>query len=393
MWADTSLPENYIGSAADPQTFMTERELFISEQYSKIRDVLFFITIPFEWLMYFAILVFGLSDRFQKWAGAITRSFIPQGVIYFFWLSLAVTLVTFPLSYLRYWLSKSYDITVQSFSSWMRDYIIDFWVNYAIMAAVVVVLYWLIKKSRKRWWLYGWLLSIPFTLFMTFINPVVIDPLYNDFYPLKDKELEAKILAIADTANIPAEHVFEVNMSTKTNAMNAYVTGIGSNARIVLWDTTLNKLSEDEVLFIMAHEMAHWVMKHVLYGTIGYMFVTLLGLFTIHLLFARVCRVFSIEDVVEWRSLPVFLLLISILSFSFSPISNAVSRHEELAADRYAIEITGNQSAAVTSFQALAKTSLRQVNPPYIVKLFRYAHPTMMERLYFLENYKRETTE
>lgn len=98
---------------------------------------------------------------------------------------------------------------------------------------------------------------------MMYIQPVVIDPLYNEFYPLKDKELEAKILSLADQADIPSEHVFEVNMSEKTNALNAYVTGIGENSRIVLWDTTLNSLTDEEILFIMAHEMGHYVEKHI----------------------------------------------------------------------------------------------------------------------------------
>src|SRR5690606_39597744 len=94
-----------------------------------------------------------------------------------------------------------------------------------------------------------------------FVQPVIIDPLYNDFFPLTNKELETKILELASRADIPADHVFEVNMSEKTNALNAYVNGIGSNSRIVLWDTTLERLSEDEILFIMAHEMGHYVMK------------------------------------------------------------------------------------------------------------------------------------
>ena len=161
----------------------------------------------------------------------------------------------------------------------MKDELIDFWLNYGTMLILVSVLYWLMKKSTKRWWLYAWFLSIPFTLFMMFIQPIVIDPLYNDFYPLKDKQLEAEILELASKANIPAEHVFEVNMAEKTNSLNAYVTGIGSNARIVLWDTTLNKLSDQQILFIMAHEMAHYVEKHIYFGIATYLIFSLVGLY------------------------------------------------------------------------------------------------------------------
>ena len=149
------------------------------------------------------------------------------------------------------------------------------------MLIVVVVLLWLIRKFPKRWWLAGWALSVPFTIFLTFIQPVVIDPLYNDFSTLKNKELETKILAIADKADIPAKHVYEVNMSEKTNALNAYVTGIGPNARIVMWDTTLKQLKDKEILFIMAHEMGHYVMKHIYWGVASYMLLSFIGMYLI----------------------------------------------------------------------------------------------------------------
>ncbi len=126
-----------------------------------------------------------------------------------------------------------------------------------------------------------------------FLRPVVIDPLYNDFYPLKDKELESKILSLADKADIPASHVYEVNMSEKTNALNAYVTGIGSNKRIVLWDTTLNKLKDREILFIMGHEMGHYVMKHVYIGLAGYLLLSLAGFYIIDKLYKRLSKFFG----------------------------------------------------------------------------------------------------
>lgn len=92
-------------------------------------------------------------------------------------------------------------------------------------------------------------------------------------------------MKLADQADIPANHVYEVNMSEKTNALNAYVTGIGANKRIVLWDTTLNKLDEPEILFIMAHEMGHYVMKHVYIGLAGYLLLSLAGLYAVDRLY------------------------------------------------------------------------------------------------------------
>ncbi|MDE3838152.1 peptidase M48 [Bacillus methanolicus] len=391
-FADTSLPFEYEGSRADPATFLNGRELMLTEEYSKVRNLLFFLSTPLEWLIYTLILVLGLSKAFKRWAEQSAKIKFVQTAIYLFWLSLFAFIATFPLNFISYSLSKSYHISVQTFSSWIKEELIDFWINYGIMLIIVTVLYWLINKSQKRWWLYAWLLSVPFTLFMMFLRPVVIDPLYNDFYPLKNKELEAKILSMADQANIPSEHVFEVNMAKKTTALNAYVTGIGSNSRIVLWDTTLNRLNEKQILFIMAHEMAHYVKKHLYIGIAGYLLLSLAGLYitakAMNGAISRWGKDLKIPHVNDITSLPLFLMILSILMFASSPLSNIVSRYQEKQADQYAIEMTKDPAASISTFQELTRAGLSQVNPPLLVKIFRYEHPTMLERISAMEDYE-----
>lgn len=328
----------------------------------------------------------GVSRYFEKVTTSQTKWKLLQNAGYLFLLSLLLYIVLFPLDYYRYHLSKSYGISTQAFASWMKDGVIDFWVNFGTSLIIVTVIYWLIKKSEKRWWLYAWLLTIPFTIFVMFIQPVVIDPLYNDFYPLKNKELETKILSLATQANIPAEHVYEVNMAEKTNALNAYVTGIGSNSRIVLWDTTLNRLTDNEILFIMAHEMGHYVEKHIYFGIAGYLLLILIGLWLtakiMRRLISRYGQVLKINKISSIRSYPLFLLITSILLFASNPVSNFISRYQETRADQYAINLMNDREAAVTAFQKLTISGLSEVNPPLLVKWFRYTHPPMLERIY-----------
>lgn len=392
--ADTSIPEVLRGTVADPSTFLNSRELMLSEDYSKIRNLLFFLATPYEWLFYYLILIFGISSVFERWAKQTTRFYMIRTAIYLFWLSLASFIVMFPLSYLSFTISKSYNISTQTFPSWMKDKLIDFWVEFALLFIIVSVLYALIKKFKKRWWLAAWALSVPFSIFMMFIQPVLIDPLYNDFYPLKDKQLEGKILNIANKANIPADHVYEVDMSTKTNSLNAYVTGVGSNSRIVLWDTTLERLTDKEILFIMAHEMGHYVEKHIYIGMAGYLLLTLIGLWiTAKLMEKWISRrgeEWRIEKITNISSLPTFLLITSILLFAASPVTNKVSRYQEARADTYAIKMTEDKEAGIQTFQSLTKAGLSQVNPPLLVKIFRYGHPTMLERIQAIEEYDLE---
>jgi STE24 endopeptidase len=395
--ADSTLPDAYKGSSADPTTFMNEREIMLSEEFSKIKNLLFFMSTPYEWLFYFLILILGVSRGFERWARSTTKNGFLQTGIYLFWLSLASFIAIFPLQFISYKISKTYHISTQTFPMWMKDELTDFWVNYLIMFIIVSVLYGLMKRFKNRWWLAAWALSVPFTIFMMFLQPVLIDPLYNDFYPLQDKALEQKILTLADKAQIPADHVFEVNMSEKTNSLNAYVNGVGSNSRIVLWDTTLDKLTDKEILFVMAHEMAHYVEKHIYIGIVIYLVLSFFGLFLASKLMRGIVANYKegikISSVSSLSSLPLFLLITSMLMFTVSPFSNWISRYQETRADRYAIELTEDKQAAITSFQKLSKEGLSQVNPPLLVKIFRYGHPTMMERLNMLEQYEQDKKE
>lgn len=379
------IPDVLKGTVADPETFMTERELLLSEEYSKIKNFIFFVATPLEWVLYIFILLTGLSRLFEKWSDFGVKWKVFKNGAYVFLLYLFTALAFYPLDYYRYFLSRNYGINTQDFSSWMRDYVIDFWINFGTTLIIVIVLYWLIQKSSKRWWLYAWLLTIPFAIFMMYIQPTVIDPLYNDFYPLKDKELEEKILSLAEQANIPSDHVFEVNMAEKTNALNAYVTGIGENSRIVLWDTTLNSLTDEEILFIMAHEMGHYVEKHIYIGIALYIVSMLVGLWLISKLMpwlvSRFGTVLKINKMKDIHSLPLLLLLVSFLLFVSNPVTNYISRYQETRADHYAMQLMNNPEAAVSTFQNLSKSGLSEVNPPLLVKLFRFSHPPMLERI------------
>lgn len=382
---NSGIPTSLKGTVADPTTFMTTQELMLSKELSELRNFLFFVSTPFEWLIYFIILITGISRMFERWSPTEQKWAIWRNAVYLFFLSLLLFVVQFPLAYYRYTLSKSYGISTQLFSSWMRENVISFWMDFGMSVITITVVYWLMKKSVKRWWLYAWSLTVPFTIFLMFIQPVVIAPIYNDFSPLQDKELETKILSLAAQADIPSEHVYEVNMAEKTNALNAYVTGIGSNSRIVLWDTTLNRLSDDEILFIMAHEMGHYVMKDIYIGIAGYLFMTLIGLWFIAKIMPwmirRYGKVLNIKEMSNIHSLPLFLFISSILLFFSSPLSNAVSRYQEVRADEYAMALVEDPEAAVSSFQQLTKSGLSEVNPSTLVKWFRYTHPPMLERI------------
>ncbi|MCA0972274.1 M48 family metallopeptidase [Halobacillus litoralis] len=392
QWSDFGVPAAYQGTAADPATFMTGRELELSQEYSRYRHFLSLATIPVEWIIYIGVFAFGLSHLFKRFGERLSRFRIVSIPVYVLMLSAFTWFLTFPIDYAYRYLSVRYGISTDTFSGWMRDEMIGFWIGYITMALMITVLYLLIQRFEKRWWLYAWVGLVPFIALMMFIQPVVIDPLYNDFTELKDKQLEEKILALADEAEVPAERVYEVNMSEETNSMNAYVNGIGSTLRIVLWDTTLNKLEDDEVLFIMAHEIGHFVMDHLLWNLIGVLVGSFVGLYIgyrlLKWIFAKWGDRLNVKGMSDIAGLPILYLVLSMLTFIAQPVEMAVSRGAETDADRYAIEMTGDVDAAIGSFQELTVNGLSDVNPPAVIKYLYYGHPTMMERIHMLENYQ-----
>lgn len=394
------VPREYRGGPADPATYMTPEQMEQALAYSRTKDVVFFLGTPYEWLVYLLILGLGLSAAFQrlseKWGGIRSlKTHYPtlrQTAVFMGLFLVIYELLQFPISYYVFQLQHEYGISTQPFSSWMGDKGKGVLISFAIGTPVVWLLYRVIAASPRRWWFWFWLASIPILILLMFIQPVVLDPLFNEFRPLQDQALKRDILALADQADIPADQVYEVDMSKKTTAMNAYVTGIGSNARIVLWDTTLQKMDRGEVMFVMAHEMGHYVYKHVqwiLIGTIAMMFVLLYLLYRLlGGIVRRWGRHWGIEKVGSLSSLPLILLVVSVISFATSPINNMISRSAERAADQYGIEMTRDTDAAISAFQKLAVSGLVEPSPPALVKFFRYTHPTLVERIQFLQDYE-----
>lgn len=378
------VPAAYKGTPADPATYFSPQQLKDSEVVNPIRNWIFFASIPWEWLIYLFLLSGGLA---RNWRDALERSGLPLVLrfpLFVLFVDLASFVLYLPLRIFSYGLSRHYGITTQPAASWIRDKLVSFGIGYVTMLAVSAVAFWVLSR-RGRWWLKLWLISVPFTVFMMYVEPVVIDPLYNRFTRLSDPQLEAKILALADKADIPADRVYEVDMSKKTNAINAYVTGIGPSLRIVLWDTTLKQLTEPEILFIMAHEMGHYAMHHLEWSAVGAVGSSLAVIFIGGWIYVWSIRRWGDDWGIRGRSdmaaLPLVLLILAVLSFVSLPVSNAVSRNAESAADAYGMKLMNSAGGEVSMQQKTGVVTLTDVNPPLLVHWFRDDHPSDMERI------------
>jgi len=213
---------------------------------------------------------------------------------------------------------------------------------------------------------------------------------------MKDKGLEQKILALADRAGIEGGRVYEVEKSVDTKTVNAYVNGFANTKRIVLWDTIIRKLSERELLFVMGHEMGHFVLGHVRQIIVIACLLVIFGLWVVHrtaqALITKYGQRWGFTELSDVASYPLIIVLFSLTTFALTPALLAFTRHNEAEADRFGIEITRDNRAAAMAFVKLQEENLAVPRPSLLYKLWRSTHPPIGERIDFFNAYRPWTT-
>ena len=362
-------------------------------QYHRSGLVLWCVTTLWGLAIPALFLFTGFSARIRTWAQAIGRKWFFVVGIYLAIFSVIGFVIDLPLAYYQgYVRQHAYGLSNQTFGKWVSDSLTNLAVSLVIGFLFLWVPYLLLKRSPRRWWLYTGLLMIPFLVLMILVQPVWIDPLFNKFGPMKNKALEANILALAERAGIEGGRVYEVAKSEDTKVLNAYVTGFGNTKRIVLWDTTIAKLDEQELLFVMGHEMGHYVLGHVWKTILFFAAVIMATLFAIHRtagwLIGKYQHRFGFSELSDVASLPLILLLFSAYLFVITPGVLAFTRANEHESDRFGLEILQNNHSAATAFVKLQTENLGVPRPHWLVRLWQASHPTLGERIDFCNAYR-----
>ena len=351
-------------------------------------------------LVLWLILKTRLSARFRDWAESRTRNRFLQALIFTALLALTIGVLDLPLEAINHWVMRLYRISVQSWGSWLGDWGKAQGLLIAFGSCLTWILYKAIRRSPRRWWFHFWLISIPIFLAVFFAEPYLIDPLFFQYEPLTSKapELVPQLERVVQHAGrqIPPDRMFWMKASEKTNATNAYVTGIGASKRVVIWDTTLQQETPDEVTSDFGHELGHYVLHHVWKGLACGAVLTLLLLYsayrTIGSMLQRYSQGWGIRGLDDLASLPALLLVISIFGFIGNVASKTFSRYIERQADLYGQEVVHGivpdaGQAAARSFQKAGEVYLADPTPnPVYVFLF-YDHPPISDRVHFFVTY------
>jgi STE24 endopeptidase len=300
-------------------------------------------------------------------------------------------LATLPVSAYAEVLRHRYGLSTRGWGLWLRDVAVSTAISAAVTALALAGLLWLARRAPRTWWAWAAAVAAGFVVVGSFLYPVVIEPAFNRFEPLPAGELRTRLLDLAEGNGTPVQDVLVSDASRRTTALNAYVSGFGSTRRVVLYDTTLERLPEDGVVSIVAHELGHVVHRDVLTGTLVGALGTgaAVALSGWLLSWTPLLRRVGAQSPADPAVVPLVLLLLSVGGLLSTPVQNLVSRQVETRADLRALELTGDAAAFVEMQRQLSTTNLSDPDPPEAWHWFFGSHPTAAQRIAFAQDWQR----
>ncbi|MDD2479923.1 MAG: M48 family metallopeptidase [Victivallaceae bacterium] len=338
------------------------------------------------------IFIFGLVDPYNELIESLPLHPIARGVVFFLLLIYAKAILNFPFNLYRLFvLERRFGFSTITFKVWFSDQLKSFVVSTIIIGAALSGMFWLVsyEYTKEIWWLPVWAVFFLFTVFIVYISPNVLQPLFNKFVPLEDRDLNKRIKALLEKCGVKVRGVYTMDASKRTLRSNAYFTGIGAGRRIVLFDTLINKLSKDELLAVLAHEAAHAARGHVAKNLVLLGVLSLFGTWIAFIVLSGnyLADVFKLTHSNFHVQLILLSFVSSILCCGLPLLMNAVSRHFERQADRFVVKVMGNGKALASALVKLSTENLSNVNPQRTYAFFNNAHPPAVSRVRKLRHY------
>jgi STE24 endopeptidase len=287
-----------------------------------------------------------------------------------------------PLNFYRsFTLEHSFGLSRQGLPDWIKDQLKGAAISYPIVLILVEVFYLILRLSPEGWWLWVSVFWIFFSLILAKLVPVLIIPLFFRYRKISDENLRQRIINLAKEMQVKILDVFEIDFSKKTLKANAAFVGSGRTRRVILADTLKEKYTAREIEVILAHEFAHYKLRHLLKLVLINSLAALLAFYIIYRSSFLALGFFGLGALSEIAALPTVLLYLAIFSVLAQPFSNALSRRFEKDADRLALSTTGMKEAFVSMMEKLGRQNLADRNPSKWIKIYFFDHPPIDERI------------
>ena len=308
-------------------------------------------------------------------------------------ISLLLVVVGLPLAAWRHDRAFDVGLSTQTWGPWLEDVAKSAGVGAVVAGAGGAIGLALVRRFPRRWWIPGSAIVVGFGVISLWLWPVLVDPLFNDFQPLKRGRLRTEVLDLARRADVKVGQVYRVDASRRTTAINAYVNGIGPTKRVVLYDNLIEDLPPEQVRQVVAHELGHQKHRDLYRGLLWLAFVAPAGVY----LAQRLAEAFGSREGLGHpagkpgpSALPAIALAVSLVSLALGSASNVVSRQVEARADAFSLELTHNPAALIALQRELALRNVADPDPPALLQAFFGTHPTTVQRIGIGEEWARE---
>lgn len=339
------------------------------------------------------LLRFRLSARFRDVGERFFRRPFPIAWVTALLYTLVGWVLLLPWTiYTGFIREKQYDLMSMGFGGWFGEQATDLAIGLALQPLLIALIYLVIRKAPRRWWLWGAGVVVVFAAIGMLIAPVYIAPLFNTYTEMPSGPLRDKIVAMAGKYDIPADHIYVFDQSKQHKRISANVSGIGPTIRISLNDNLLNRTSEPEIMAVMAHEMGHYKLNHVWY-LLGFVFVLFAsGLFIVSrlapMMIARWGSAWGVRDVADPASMPVLGILLGAFFLLATPAFNTMVRVDESAADAFGLDA----ARAPDGFARVAMrlSEYRKIEPGPVEEFLFFDHPSGATRVRMAMQWKKD---
>ncbi|HMI40055.1 MAG TPA: M48 family metallopeptidase [Sphingomicrobium sp.] len=334
---------------------------------------------------------FGWSAAWSRWTERVTNGRVRQAALYAIPFTLVGALLALPWTiYTGYFREKQYDLLNQNFGAWSKEQAIALAVSLVITAIMLAVIFTVIRRSPKRWWLWGGAAMTAIIAVMVAVAPVFIAPLFNTYTPMAEGPLRTEILSMAKASNIPADNVYVFDASKQTKRISANVSGLGPTIRISLNDNLLNRTSPPEIKAVMGHEMGHYVLGHI-FRTILY-FSLLIIAFLLFLWWAtprilsRYGQNWGVRDVSDPAVTPLFAMVAAVAAMLATPLLNTIVRTQESEADAFGLDAAREPDGFALT--AMKLSEYRKIEPSAFEEAIFFDHPSGRTRVHMAMEWK-----
>jgi STE24 endopeptidase len=360
-----------------------------AKRYARINRRLMLLDLLLGLAYILVWLVSGWSQALREWLSAgidqewllVAAYALLFGGIYY--------LLDLPISYYSgFVLPHRFSLSNQTFSGWVGDQVKGALVGGLVAFIVLQVIYLVLRAYPETWWLWAAGFLLLFSVLLANLAPILLMPLFYKFKPLEEEYagLAERLVRLSERSGARVKGVYQFDMSRRTKAANAALTGLGNTRRIILGDTLLKEFSEDEIETVLAHELGHHVHRDIPLGMAVESMTTLAGLYLASLGLKWGVGYFGFEGVWDIAALPLFLLVMGAYGLVTMPLGNAFSRWRERRADAYALQATGKGGAYASALTRLANQNLADADPEPWVEFLLHSHPALSKRIAMAES-------